>query len=152
VLEVIKADGSTPIFTVGGAEIPLFGKAGLPVWALLNFVLGMLGAVLALITGLVARYNRKDEELRKDEGINEQAKRMRTAALVVIGAAVAAAILFFLTQDMTNLMVLVDIWTVAHAILMVVIIIGMIVVMRNRKPAKVRQQEFELGYMPASME
>jgi uncharacterized repeat protein (TIGR02543 family) len=111
VLEILKEDG-VPGITIGASEVPLFGITNLPVWAVLNLLLGLSGVILAAIAAIRMAVRKK-----------EQYGTPNKLWLVITVILAAAGIAFFLfTQNMNNLMVLVDNWTIAHVIIFVALL------------------------------
>ena len=105
VLEQIREDNGI-ILNLGGLEVPLSGIGYKGVWALLNFILIVAGGILALLTFLTI--SRRKWDLNTMQGW-----RM----MLSIVAAAANLLLFLLTENMTLLMVVVDIWTFPSIIL-----------------------------------
>jgi formate hydrogenlyase subunit 3/multisubunit Na+/H+ antiporter MnhD subunit len=112
VLAILKDEG-IPVFSLGGLEMPLFGGIGLPVWAPINQILTTMGIVLVISAFL--RYLKR----RKED--SEQAGRWRNMAVVF---AIAGAVVFALTQNTHNLMVLFDLWTPVHAAIFAGVLTG----------------------------
>jgi hypothetical protein len=169
-LQILK-DMGIPIFNIGGVEIPLTAPHWADVWALLNLVLCVAGAIIAVITivrilmmdtrerdgvneppiavenriepliavekwaGLttaleneneppIATVNRIEPPIAKEDRKNSPGKLRAgmLAATVVLAAAGVAVFLF--TQNMDNLMVLIDIWSIVHAAIFVLELIA----------------------------
>jgi uncharacterized repeat protein (TIGR02543 family) len=140
-LEQLKEAG-VPILKLGNMEIPLVGKNNLPVWALVNLILMLLGLILAVVTSIRAARRRKDEgddeEQRKyrEDDEEERDKKVRPIWLIAtIVLALAGLLFFLLTEDMDNLMVFFDKWTPISAILFVATFIG------NRLTFKKEEEE-----------
>jgi len=125
---LLEAD--VPTISIGAQEIPLFAGPGFRhlVWALWNLILSIAGFVLAVMMGirilLQKRKNQKNyedaEEYYENETKKKNEKRNRLLFILAVPImAVIATILFLLTQDMNQLMVMVDFWTITHAILFV---------------------------------
>jgi len=84
-------------------------------WTLMNLILTVAGAAIAVL--LVVRIFLRNGEYEEDED-NEETGRNRLPLLIAIPAlAFIGAVLFLLTQDITNPMVMVDYWTFAHTAL-----------------------------------
>ena len=107
VLSALKDEG-VPIFNIGKNETPLFSKPGLPAWSQLNMILAFIGVTLA-VSALFSSMRKKDRGFRASEKTMKMLRWM-----VVIGA--AGIVIFMLTQDTRNLIVLFDGWTVVHAV------------------------------------
>ncbi|MCL1846889.1 MAG: InlB B-repeat-containing protein [Coriobacteriia bacterium] len=144
-IELLRQEG-VPIFTIFGQEVPLHGGShNNMVWALVNLILAILGVILAIIWAIRALLLRKRDE---DEDEDEQAgayaykemsyaqrteeeegkkKKIRPLWLVLaLVMGVLGIVFFFITEDMRNLMVLVDNWTIVNAIIFVLEIVGMV--------------------------
>lgn len=138
--------------TIGDNEVPLYGLPGMDVWALLNLILCIAGAVLAvviLIVALVRRNKKQDEEEEyetearhyrsdsEEEQEEEKRKKLRPVWLVLTAiAGILGVIVFILTEDMTNLMVWMDNWTIVNAIIFAVGVIGAIFAFKKVKEDK----------------
>ena len=124
--QIMEADN--PPVAVEYQEIPLFAGNELSyfVWALWNLLLSVAGVVLAIMTVINVlmklrtdcRNNENAEVNRKNK---EEERKTNTGRRLLILAvpllAIIALTLFLLTQDMKKLMVLVDRWTIVHAVL-----------------------------------
>jgi len=130
---LLEAD--VPTITIGAQEIPLFGGPGFRhlVWALWNLILSIAGFVLAVMMGirmlLHKRKEKKDREQAEVYYENEEKEERRNRLLFILAVpilAIIAIVLFLLTQDMSQLMVMVDLWTITHAVLFVGGLIGYI--------------------------
>jgi uncharacterized repeat protein (TIGR02543 family) len=132
------ADGSVPRIMIGNLDIPLYAPAGVAAWSLMNLVLSVICALFAAIAGvrLIVPMGRRRREFESEfsgnansgaaaaalileEANTQRSLRMRRPLwfVVSLAAAVAGAVLFLLTQDMSTPMVLFDWWTVTHAVL-----------------------------------
>jgi len=61
-------DLDVPRVTIGGREVVLYAPLGAPAWALVNLILCILGAVLAIIYALRALFREKGGKKGKDKG------------------------------------------------------------------------------------
>lgn len=91
-------------------------------WALINLICAIITAILCLI--MLIRYFGKRREEDEETGEETEIKRKGLIRLLSLIPAIAAIIIFILTEDMTLPMQLVDKWT----LLMVVILIIQIIV------------------------
>jgi len=136
VLEHLMESG-VPIMSIGGLSIPLAAGAGLGnlVWALVNLILAIAGAFLAIV--LVIRVLRQKRGHNGDiietsplcpspenEDEERQKKRRFGWIALMIAMGVLGVIVFILTEDMTRLMVLVDNWTIVNAIIFIVALVA----------------------------
>ena len=110
------------VLEIPALRIPVVGfDSG--TWALMNLLLAIAGALGAAATVLyVWRKNRqRDEEARVSRDEREEAQKRRKQWLMAVGlVSLVSLVLFPLTQDMSNRMTLLDVWTIAHVILFVV--------------------------------
>jgi hypothetical protein len=133
-------DAGVPTVTIGNQEVPLFGLGDIPVWALLNLILMVGGMILAIAVPIVVavrqndykdeernrarrevngRYGRDDRDDRYDRydrdeprGIHRPLMMILTIILGIVGV-----IAFILTENMNNLMVILDRWTLLMIVL-----------------------------------
>jgi len=116
-----------PIFHLGNVDIPLNGGTiNNYVWALANLILWILGIVAAVIT--IIRALRKENERRP----------LWVAIAGIMG--VAGLVVFLLTENMKNPMVLFDNWTILNAIIFVVGLIGAILAIRRKEQDSAGQE------------
>ena len=89
-------------------------------WALINLIAAMLSVVLA-VAALLAKHAKEEDEEEKDDQVVESenqddetvaSKRHRTWKIVAVVDAIAAVVVFILTENLAHNMVLVDKWTV----------------------------------------
>ena len=89
-------------------------------WALINLIASMLSVVLA-VAALLAKHAKEEDEEEKDDQVVESenqddetvaSKRHRTWKIVAVIDAIAAVVVFILTENLAHDMVLVDKWTV----------------------------------------
>ncbi len=89
-------------------------------WALINLIAAMLSVVLA-VAALLAKHAKDEDEEEKDDQVVENenqddetvaSKRHRTWKIVAVIDAIAAVVVFILTENLAHDMVLVDKWTV----------------------------------------
>jgi len=129
-------DGEETDRIIEPAPTPL---ADISSWALLNLILSILGAILAimmLVRVLMKRRKDEDEDEQEEEE-DEKEKRGRIPLILLIPIlAIVAFIIFFLTQDMTQPMAWIDWWTLAHAILFIGGILSYIFAYKKQKQDK----------------
>ena len=111
---------------IGDMEVPLdvIVHSTHASWALINLMLSIFGVILAsyitISTILTERRKKDDEkfaEAKKDEKDNSIKHNRALWLIIPIATAIAAAILFILTQNIRLSMVWLDRWTVVHIIL-----------------------------------
>jgi len=153
-LEYMIQDDAPPLVTTpfGRGGLLLFAPRGVPSWALMNLILSLIGIVLAAVTLGYALFRRRNDdreferEYRTDHGHirEEEEVRYRRYGLIFLVIAVIISIIsiiiFVLTQDMRNMMVLLDWLTLIHVILLAAQIVAIALTRRglSRKKTKVR--------------
>jgi uncharacterized repeat protein (TIGR02543 family) len=148
ILKALTEEYEVPTYNIMNSEVPLeAGPLSNYVWALLNLILAALGILLAIITLLRALIRRKreqdksaagaNEEETRNKGEEEQTKRYRSIWLITaLLMGIAGLIFFILTEDMTQLMVLTDKWTIGNALILIVeIICSFFSFKRSKEPA-----------------
>ena len=100
---------------------------GVKTWALINLISAVMTAVLSL--GMILTFFRRKEE---DEDEGEENSRRRPGKLLGVVPAAAAVIAFLFTENMRNLMVLTDRWTLFMVAILIVNAV-LAIVTRNRK-------------------
>ena len=129
-----------PGITIGDRTYLLFAPFGTPAWSLINLILGcIVGVLLAVI---VASYSihrkRRERKMAVDIFDVYEAKQKNLVWLAaVIGLGIAGAFLFALMHDMSRLMVILDLWTVTHAILITAQIVAIRVIVKYNKKNKI---------------
>lgn len=103
-LDQLKTEG-VPMLQIGNATVPLFAGTSKNVWSLFNLLITLAGIGTAIV---VTVQNRKT---------TERNKKLRLRWISVI-AGLVPIILFFATQNLQNLMVLFDGWSVLFSIIL----------------------------------
>ena len=141
VLDIIKEEG-VPTFKIGKFEIPTSaGKMKDYVWALLNLILAIAGVILMIVTIIrvfTHKKNNKEEDQNdfsqsENEEQNNRKKRRLIWIIVSILMGIIGVVFFFITEDITKLMVLMDRWTIVNAIFFVLEILGSLLAFKNKK-------------------
>jgi len=88
-------------------------------WALINLILCLIGALLAIVTFIRAILPKKKDE-DEDTGETEQTKNRMIFVILTVVLGVLGVIIFILTEDMRNPMILVDRWTIVNLIVLLV--------------------------------
>jgi len=149
VFELDIDNGQVPHIGFRGLGLPLFSPTGHNAWALLNLILCLIGILYVVVTTvrvvLLKKRVQTEEEKKYYVASNpsetecpdeedEKDKRYRPGWLAAAAVlAIASAYLFALTQDMRNPIVLIDGWTLAHAIIMAAQFIAVNVVFKSEK-------------------
>ena len=140
------ADNHTPqaltIEEVEEAAVPMAVNSQ---WALLNLILSIASAAMALImiiSFVVGRRQDENEDVQTDERENRSRNGLKFLGLI---PAIGSIILFILTENMNAQMVLTDRWTLLTAILTAITLILMILV-KNRKDKEDREVRGEKAF------
>ena len=134
--EVPMADA--PV-TITDSQAPLAINSS---WALLNLIMTIITGIISAVL-LVGIFGKKEDE--NEDGEEVEIKRHRLARFMSLIPAIGAAIIFIITEDMSNPMVLVDGWT----ILMAVILLIQAVVAMIAKKSKDENEDDEMATMNA---
>jgi len=160
----VVAPENAPNVEIGNRSVPLFGKPGEPVWALVNLILAILGILLAIwaITRVVMRnkYNADvdrdrlnrypapyylegeldGEELDEEEFEDEHKRTRKLWFFLVVILAIVGIVFFLLTEDMRLPMVLLDRWTIINAIILLVGIVSKLLAFKKVKLEEVEEE------------
>ena len=133
--EIMVPGQAVPL--IGRNNIPLFASVGSDSWALMNLILGAISLALSIFVTIRAMTQKRCAQKETRNGVctpyHEYVKMSRLVFLAVtIVAGIVHAALFLLTQDISKTMVLLDVWTMVHAVILVTEIMA-IVFMRREK-------------------
>jgi uncharacterized repeat protein (TIGR02543 family) len=133
------------------------GNNSIQVWALVNLVLSIVGVVLFIIVTLYALLQRKEKNKQQlaqkkqgnryaningqhtenrdgDQAVEKKQRQQRHIWLAIaIIAGIAGVIVFLLTEDMNNVMVMTDKWTIINVIIFIVEIIAITFTFKHKK-------------------
>ena len=151
---VVDDDGATELVEIDDYDVPLAApRAGY--WALLNLLLA-LGTVFAMIIIAVIHFmGKKDDDTGDDyeqQQTEEEEKTRRVKRWLVYLSpvpAIAAVILFLLTEDMTRTIALTDRWTIW---MIIIFIIELLLMLFSRKKQPEEEEEIEGEEEKASYE
>ncbi len=123
-----------PTTEIEDPEIPLAAADGS--WALLNLILAIVTSLtsIVLLVGYFATKSRRDD----DEETDETVKRKGFARVFSLLPAIVAIVTFFLTEDMTQPMVIVDNWTI---LMLAFALIQVVVAFLSRKTTKTESDD-----------
>ena len=105
-------------------------------WALLNLILCLAGVLLAILMGIRILLNNRRKEYKKKNGKTHEVDRYHGRLLLMLLVpflAIVGVILFYLTQDMSLSIVLLDWWTPLHILLLVDGLLSYIFAFKRRK-------------------
>jgi len=103
-------------------------------WALANLIFSLIGTVLTIIFLLNIIYLK----CRKKFG-----KIPKMWLVILLSATVTAPILFSLTQNMDNTMVIVDFWTIMHCILIGILVVSVLCIYKKDRGSKEQAESDE---------
>lgn len=130
------------IAEVEEAAVPLAANSQ---WALMNLILSIASAAMALIMVIsfaIGKRQEEDEYAQTDDRKDRSRNGLKFLGLI---PAIGSFILFLLTENMSNPMVLTDRWTLLTAILSAITLALMILV-KNRKDKKDREIRGERAF------
>jgi len=138
--------GGPPLF----AGLPIVAPNGVASWALMNLILSAIGAVFAIMITIRTLLRRKREddqepEYEQADQKTEQRKGRMAWLAVAILMGVIGIVLFLLTQDMSRMMVWLDIWTIVHAVVFVVQAVAVWFLLRSDKK---KDEDDSTGFDP----
>ncbi|MDR1134882.1 MAG: hypothetical protein LBL49_01700 [Clostridiales Family XIII bacterium] len=112
-----------PTFKINAQEVPLFGGNGTAVWALMNLILMLLS--LAMTISAASKVIRKreyeiDSEIVEKYGDKAEHKTLAPLRLMEAAMGAVAVMMFVVTENIENLMVIFDKWTWVMAAILVV--------------------------------
>ncbi len=144
------ADNQTPQVKPAAQTIAEVEETAVPLaatsqWALMNLILSIASAVMALIMVLsfvIGKRQEEDEYAQTDDRKDRSRNGLKFLGLI---PAIGSFILFLLTENMSNPMVLTDRWTLLTAIITVVTMALMILV-KNRKDKEDREIRGERAF------
>jgi len=137
------------------------GVDGVPVWAFVNLVLSVVGVVLAVVLSLFVLLQRSQKQKKQhaqeqikanqkqnrtnqnqktantpDDHTEEQKKKKQRRLfwfLLSVIMGIVGIVVFFLTEDMSRPMVLVDNWTIVNVIVFIVELIAIAFTFKHKK-------------------
>jgi len=149
--DIGKREEDVPMVELGDKGVLLFSPTGTMSWALLNLILCAIGFLYAVLSVERIFLKRKRERKENREGSasgslegfgdmvdldeDQVSWDFRPSWLVTsVAMAIVGGIMFLLTQDTRNPMVLVDWWTSIHAVIFTVQLTGVILIIKDDKP------------------
>lgn len=120
-------ENQIPSIGIGDDSVPLYGN---DTWALVNLLLAVVGAILALMAVVRTIVRKKYEEQKP------------LLMISTIVAALVGILLFIFTQDMNLAMALVDEWTILNGLLIVAEVVMIVFAFRTMKD----EEDVELEY------
>lgn len=128
---------------------------GVPVWALVNLILSVVGLVLAVLLVIWALFQRNKKQAKPQGGqrvddesgkymaqqsddnysdeVKKQKKRRTLWFLLSVILGVVGIVVFLFTEDLSRKMALVDSWTIVNAIILAVQIIAIVSAFKHKK-------------------
>jgi hypothetical protein len=105
-----------PTFSIGGNDIPLVSPSGVGSWSLIDLALMLIAFAFALYATISVAKRRKYLSAIGEDTVG---KPRYAIYAIVVGIAVAAVIVFFATQDLSQSMVLADTFSPVLSVLVV---------------------------------
>ena len=105
-------------------------------WAVAN----LISAILTALGAIVALFRKKEEYDEYGDDDDNRGRKMLAAKIAGALAGVAAPITFFLTEDMSLPMVMIDKWTVLMLIMLAVQVVAAVF---NKKASELDDDEEE---------
>jgi len=148
--DAASRDEDVPMIELGDKGVLLFSPTGTMSWALLNLILCVIGFLYALLSvERIVLKRRRERKAAKDYDVYGSMYDMdefekdsqtdwdfRPSWLVTsIAMAIVGGVLFLLTQDTRNPMVIVDWWTSIHAVIFAIQLTGLILITKDEKPS-----------------
>jgi uncharacterized membrane protein len=129
----------------------LFASPGANSWALINLIMSIVGIIFVVIAIIYLLTHKRKEDKKENnrttgffDEVFENPKNVEHSGMFTITwftvgavAALAAAILFVLTQDITASLALADWWTTTHIFILAIVILCCVVVFISQKGASV---------------
>lgn len=112
---------SPSLFTIANGLIPFSSGGQWPAWALLNLILAIASVAMAAVLGIrFATRRPKNAEVHAPQTQPTRFAKIKQYGafrLASIGVALIASVLFLLTENLRNTMVLTDSWTIVMLLL-----------------------------------
>lgn len=112
------AEAGVPIFNIGNIQLPLSGGGNRNVWSLFNLILAILGlaaSVFALVYYLTKERGKASYKETAADSLSQQKVPFWQNKLVLLWSGISAGallmLIFIFTQNMRNLMVVFDRWS-----------------------------------------
>ena len=112
-------------------ELPLVAP-NRAVWAVANLVLAIIGIALVALVALRIFLFRRHDVYSDEHNTKHSHNKHHLSWLIITGiVAIIGIILFFMTQDMSNSMVPIDFWTIAHVIFVAIEVVALVRVVKH---------------------
>jgi len=128
-----------PGITLFGRTILLFAPFGVEAWSIVNLILGcIIGVLCAAIVAILAvlRKRRERKEELDIQNLSEGKQQNLVMLTAAIGMGIAGAFLFALIQDMSRLMVIIDMWTITHTVIIAAQVIAIVIIFKHDKKSR----------------
>ena len=137
--DTILMDDDVPRMSFGNVYIPIYSTdTNQYVWALVNLILSAIGAILAAVTifrattrKLRAQFDMKYAYIEPEERKTKRQRNSWITTTITLGT--VGVVVFVITQDMRRTMVLLDYWSITHAIIIVLEIVASLLSFRRNK-------------------
>jgi uncharacterized repeat protein (TIGR02543 family) len=143
------------------------GEVEVPVWAFVNLVLSVAGLILAVLAVVWALFSRNQKQKgaqnyesggsmgqvyvakhggvqgqgAEQEDVSERKQRRDVWLFAAFVLGIAGIIVFLLTEDMRNPMVMVDRWTIVNVVVFLAEILAIVLVFKRKKKYRRRHRK-----------
>ena len=119
IAEAAQVAKAAPATMIADKDIPMAGVEENSYWALLNLIMTILTGIISAVL-LVGYFGRKEDEEENDDENEDKTNRKGFTRVMSLIPAVGAAIIFILTENMNNPMILTDRWTILMAVILLI--------------------------------
>ena len=139
-----------PVLNIFGLPVPLVTPSGFYAWSLADLILTVFGVLVFALLGIRTILKKRNDKKYEGAEANERQKKVDMLLfLVSLIAAIAAIVLFLLTQDMSLPLVLFDRWTIAFATLFIISFVSSILAVEKVrvKDEEEHEEDIALSYI-----
>ena len=119
IAEAAQVAKAAPSTMIADKDIPMAGVEENSYWALLNLIMTILTGIISAVL-LVGYFGRKEDDEENDDENEDKTNRKGFTRVMSLIPAVGAAIIFILTENMNNPMILTDRWTILMAVILLI--------------------------------
>ena len=119
IAEAAQVAKAAPATMIADKDIPMAGVEENSYWALLNLIMTILTGIISAVL-LVGYFGRKEDDEENDDENEDKTNRKGFTRVMSLIPAVGAAIIFILTENMNNPMILTDRWTILMAVILLI--------------------------------
>ena len=119
IAEAAQVAKAAPATMIADKDIPMAGVEENSYWALLNLIMTILTGIISAVL-LVGYFGKKEDDEENDDENEDKTNRKGFTRVMSLIPAVGAAIIFILTENMNNPMILTDRWTILMAVILLI--------------------------------